>query len=103
MSTVPAALSEIAAKALQWAELQEQVSKRAQSAIGRARVLALRPSGDLGWIETQQQRTEELRRLVVGGGGFDFRGIFDVSEVLDKARIEGSALETGELLAALSA
>ncbi|MGA7156037.1 MAG: Smr/MutS family protein [Acidobacteriaceae bacterium] len=33
----------------------------------------------------------------ISGGTFDFRGIFDVTEVLDKARIEGAALEATEL------
>ena len=43
-----------------------------------------------------------MRRLIRGGGGFQFRGIFDPSDVLDKARIEGSALEPAELLSALA-
>ena len=43
-----------------------------------------------------------MRRLITGGGGFQFRGIFDPSDVLDKARIEGSALEPAELLSALA-
>ncbi|AEU39116.1 DNA mismatch repair protein MutS domain protein [Granulicella mallensis MP5ACTX8] len=97
----PNPLSEIGAKALQWADLQLQLAERAQSSLGRACVLTLQPSADLAWIERQQQRTEEMRRLVAGGGGFQFRGIFDPSVTLDKARIEGSALEPVELLAAL--
>jgi DNA mismatch repair protein MutS2 len=97
----PNPLSEIGAKALQWADLQQQLAERAQSSLGRACVLTLQPSADPAWIERQQQRTEEMRRLVAGGGGFQFRGIFDPSVTLDKARIEGSALEPAELLAAL--
>jgi len=97
----PAPLAETGAKALQLADLQQQLSDRAQSSLGRARVMALVPSDNLAWIEEQQQRTAEIRRLVAGGGGFDFRGIFDPTEVLDKARIEGSALEPAELLAVL--
>ena len=96
------ALTEISAKALQWADLQRYLSGKAQSPLGRERVLELMPSGELAWIEQQQQRTAEMRRLVVAGAGFDFRGIIDAAELLDKARIDGSALEPAELLTALS-
>ena len=102
MSQTPAPLSEIGAKALQWNDLQQQLAERAQSPLGRACVLALQPSAELAWIEQQQQRTEEMRRLITGGGAFQFRGIFDPSDMLDKARIEGSALEPAELLSALA-
>ena len=95
------ALIEISAKALQWADLQRYLSGKAQSPLGRERVLELMPSGELAWIEQQQQRTAEMRRLVVAGAGFDFRGIIDAAELLDRARIDGSALEPAELLTAL--
>jgi DNA mismatch repair protein MutS2 len=96
LQPIPNALVETSAKALQWAELQQRVARGAQSALGRERVRMLAPSGDLDWIESQQQRNAEMQRMV-SGGSFDFRGIFDVSELLDKARIENSALEAVEL------
>jgi len=99
---IPDALIETSAKALQWAELREHLASGAQSSLGRARVQMLAPSHNAAWIEQQQQRTAEMRRLVVAGGGFDFRGIFDAAELLAKAQIEGSALEATELLAALT-
>ena len=99
---IPNALTETSAKALQWAELQQHLASGAQSPLGRSRVATLAPSGDIRWIEEEQQRTAEMRRLVGGGGGFDFRGIFDASELLAKAQIEGSALEPAELLASLT-
>jgi DNA mismatch repair protein MutS2 len=102
LPAIPNALIETSAKALQWAELRLHLARAAQSTLGRERVLMLAPSGDLGWIEQQQQRTAEMRRLVAVGGGFDFRGIFDASELLAKAQIEGSALEPAELLSALT-
>ena len=102
LPAIPDALTETSAKALQWAELQQRLARGAQSTLGRERVLMLAPSGDLGWIEEQQQRTVEMRRLVAVGGGFDFRGIFDATELLAKAQIEGSALEPAELLSALT-
>jgi DNA mismatch repair protein MutS2 len=102
LPAIPDALTETSAKALQWAELQQHLARGAQSTLGRERVLMLAPSGDLAWIEQQQQRTAEMRRLVAVGGGFDFRGIFDATELLAKAQIEGSALEPAELLSALT-
>ncbi|HEX4383283.1 MAG TPA: hypothetical protein VH083_10050, partial [Myxococcales bacterium] len=64
-------------------------------------MLALEPSADAAWIGEQQQRTAEMRRLVSGGGAFDFHGLLDPEELLEKARIEGAALEPAELLAML--
>jgi DNA mismatch repair protein MutS2 len=95
---IPFPLLEIGAKALQWPELIEHVADRAQSPIGRARVTALSPSGDSTWIDQQQQRNAEMQRLIAGGR-FDFHGIFDVTEMLERARIEGAALEGLELRA----
>jgi DNA mismatch repair protein MutS2 len=93
---IPLPLFEIGAKALQWPELIEHLADRAQSLLGRAWVSALSPSGDPAWIDQQQQRNVEMQRLIAGGS-FDFHGIFDVTEMLDKARIEGAALEGLEL------
>ncbi len=97
---IPAPLSEVSAKALQWPELIEHLSRRAQSPLGRAWVNVLGPSADAEWIGQQQQRNAEMQRLITGGS-FDFRGIFDVTETLDKARIEGAALEAVELRAVI--
>ena len=97
---IPVPLSEISAKALQWPELIGHLSRRAQSPLGREWVGALGPSADAAWIGRQQQRNAEMQRLIAGGS-FDFRGIFDVTETLDKARIEGAALEAVELHAVI--
>lgn len=86
--------------ALQWEPLRERLAAGARSALGRGLVQALEPSGDAAWIGRQQQRTGEMRRLITGGA-FDFRGLIDPEELLEKARIEGSALEPEELLAML--
>ncbi len=97
---IPAPLSEISAKALQWPELIEYLSRRAQSPLGREWVRALGPSADVELINQQQQCNAEMQRLTTGGS-FDFHGIFDVTETLDKARIEGAALEPVELRAVI--
>jgi DNA mismatch repair protein MutS2 len=94
---IPDVLTERGGASLQWETLRERLAAGALSPLGRAWILALEPSADAAWIETQQARNAEMRRLIVGGSSFDFRGIFDVTEPLDKARIEGSALEAVEL------
>jgi len=92
-------LAERGSAALQWEPLRERLAGRTMSSLGRAWVLALEPSADAAWIDAQQARNAEMRRLITGGSAFDFRGIFDVTEALDKARIEGAALEALELRA----
>ncbi len=98
---IPGTLTERGGPALQWEALRERLAAGARSPLGRAWVLALEPSADLPWIDQQQQRTAEMRRLVSGGNGFEFKGLIDPTDLLDKARIEGSALDPLELLAML--
>jgi DNA mismatch repair protein MutS2 len=101
LPNIPNTLSERGGAALQWEALRERLAAGARSPLGRAWVLALEPSADLAWIDQQQQRTAEMRRLVVAGGGFEFRGLVDPTDLLDKARIDGAALEPLELMAML--
>jgi len=98
---IPQVLAERGGSALQWEALRERLAAGARSPLGRAWVLALEPSAELAWIDQQQQRTAEMRRLVVSGSGFEFRGLVDPTEPLDKARIDGAALEPLELMAML--
>ncbi len=87
--------------ALEWPRLRENIAGRAQSPLGRAWVLALEPSADAAWIKAQQQRTAEIRDLLASGGSFDCNGLFDPTERLDQARLEGAALEGLEINALL--
>jgi DNA mismatch repair protein MutS2 len=97
-ANIPSPLAESSAAALEWPRLREYLSTRTWSPLGKAWVLALEPSSDLAWIESQQQRTYEMRSLYSSGGSFDFHGLFDPTLLLEKARIEGSALEALEIL-----
>ena len=101
VAEIPGRLAERGGAALEWERLRERLAAGARSELGRGRVLALEPSADARWIGEQQQRTAEMRRLVAGGAAFDFRGLIDPGELLEKARIEGAALEAVELLAVL--
>ena len=95
---IPSPLAERGGSALQWEALRERIAAGAKSSLGRLWTQALEPSADPGWIAQQGSRIAELRPLVASGSPFEFRGIFDCTELLDQARIEGSALEAEELL-----
>jgi DNA mismatch repair protein MutS2 len=95
---IPSPLAESSATALEWPRLREHIASRTFSPLGRAWIMALEPSADLPWIDTQQRRTEEMRGLFSTGVSFDFHGLFQPSDLLEKARIEGSALEPLEIL-----
>ncbi len=97
MPAVPSPLRESSAAALEWQRLRDHIADRTFSPLGRAWVLALEPSSDLAWIDQQQQRTAELRAMLTRGGTFEFRGLFDPTLLLDKARIDGAALESTEI------
>jgi DNA mismatch repair protein MutS2 len=94
---VPSPLRESSAAALEWPRLRDHIAGRTFSPLGRAWVLALEPCADLSWIDQQQQRTAELRTMLTRGGSFEFRGLFDPTSLLDKARIDGAALEATEI------
>ena len=99
---IPSPLAESSAAALEWPRLREHIAGHAASPLGRAWVLALEPSADAAWIDDQQQRTAEIRDFLTGGGAFDFHGLFDPADLLDQARIEGTALEGTQINALLA-
>ena len=94
---IPSPLSESSATALEWPRLRDHIAGRTFSPLGRAWTLALEPSADLPWIDQQQQRTAEVRSMLVRGGSFEFGGLFDATILLDKARIDGAALDSTEI------
>jgi DNA mismatch repair protein MutS2 len=97
LPVIPSPLRESSAAALEWPRLRDHIAGRTVSPLGRAWVLALEPSGDLTWIDQQQQRTAELRAMLTRGGSFEFHGLFDPTTLLEKSRIEGAALESTEI------
>ena len=94
---IPAPLGESSATALEWPRLREYIAGRTSSPLGHAWILALQPSYDVTWIDQQQQRTGEVQAMMTRGGSFEFRGLFDPTLLLDKARIDGAALESTEI------
>jgi len=102
LPNTPSPLHETGAVSLEWARLREHLAGATVSPLGRAWLLALEPSFDLGWIEQQHQRTAEMRSMISAGGSFDFHGLFDPSALLEEARVEGVALEGLEILRLLA-
>lgn len=95
---VPSPLREASAASLEWPRLRDYLASRTFSPLGRGWIVALEPSSDLNWIETQQQRTAEMRTLLSSGVTFDFHGLFAPADLVDKSRIQGAALEPLEVL-----
>jgi DNA mismatch repair protein MutS2 len=94
---IPSPLRETSGAALEWPRLRDHIAGRTSSPLGCTWILALEPSADIAWIEQQQQRTFEVRAMLARGGSFEFRGLFDPTALLDKARIDGAALESTEI------
>ncbi len=88
--------------ALEWDRFVALLGGSAQSALGRMWIEALTPSTDREWMERQHRLVEEMRSLAAAGGMPQLRALFDPSESLAKARIEGVALEAEEIRALLS-
>ncbi|HTM41218.1 MAG TPA: hypothetical protein VL177_09915, partial [Terriglobales bacterium] len=90
-------LKHSSARVLEFEGVREMLRVYASSPLGQGRITALSPSGEREWIERQQEMTEEIREYRRVGGRFDFSGLNDPSALAQKARIEGAALEAGEL------
>jgi DNA mismatch repair protein MutS2 len=97
LPSIPSPLHEFSAAALEWSRLRDHIAGRTSSPLGRAWILALEPCSDQSWIDEQQQRTAEMRIMLTRGGSFEFNGLFDPTVLLDKARIDGAALEGTEI------
>jgi len=102
LPNIPLPLVEASSVALEWPRLRELIAGHATSPLGRAWVQALEPCADRAWIDAQQQRTGEIRDLLTGGESFEFHGLFDPTDLLDQARLEGAALEAQEINALLT-
>ena len=90
-------LAHTSARVLEFESLRDLLRGYVSSPLGGDRIARLAPSQDRSWIEQQQQLTSEIREFRRVGGRFEFSGLLDISELLDKARIAGAALETTEI------
>jgi DNA mismatch repair protein MutS2 len=90
-------LKHSSARVLEFEGVREMLRGYASSPLGQGRIVELAPSGEREWIERQQEMTAEIREFRRVGGRFDFSGLSDPSALVQKARIEGAALEAVEL------
>lgn len=99
--SIPRLVSDCSRSALEWDRFLELLGGYAQSGLGRNWILGLGPSTDAGWIAREHSRVEEMRTLLAGDGGVPgLGGLFDPSDLLAKAQIEGVALEAEEIRSA---
>jgi DNA mismatch repair protein MutS2 len=90
-------LAHTSALVLEFESLRDLLRGYVSSPLGDRRIATLAPSQERSWIEQQHQLTSEIRGFRRVGGRFEFAGLLDISDLLDKARIAGAALETTEI------
>src|SRR4051812_49718752 len=84
-------------RVLEFDQFRQLLAAYTGSPLGQRRVSQLTPSCDSQWIERQQQLTGQLRGYLRTGGRFDFHGLLDLTQLVDKSRIRGAALELLEI------
>jgi DNA mismatch repair protein MutS2 len=97
MVAMPAVLAHTSARVLEFESLRELLRAYVSSPLGQGELARLQPSCDPDWIARQQQLTREIREYRRNGGRFEFAGLGECSRLLEKARIQGAALETAEI------
>ncbi|MGA2457368.1 MAG: endonuclease MutS2 [Terriglobales bacterium] len=97
MSFVPHPVTHTSSRLLEFETLRDLLAGYASSPLGQRRIAELLPSLDHAWIENQHQLTTEIREYRRGGGRFEFAGLPEVRKLIEKSRIAGAALETGEI------
>jgi DNA mismatch repair protein MutS2 len=90
-------MAHTSARALEFDSMREILRAYAFSPLGQAKIAALTPSGDGAWIGRQQQLTAEIREYLRVGARFEFSGLLDPTALVEKAHIEGAALDTAEI------
>jgi DNA mismatch repair protein MutS2 len=85
------------ARVLEFESLRDLLRGYTSSPLGQTRIAALAPSTDCAWIESQQQLAGEIREFRRVGGRFDFSGLLDIANLVQKSRIAGATLETTEI------
>jgi DNA mismatch repair protein MutS2 len=90
-------VEECSCEALEWSRLLELVASFVHSRVAREWVLAMQPSRDSSWIDQQHGLVNEMRLLLVQGGAPALGGLFDPTQLTDKARIQGASLEPEEI------
>ncbi len=88
-----------ALQVLEFARVRDLVADRAGTSVGAAKVRALEPSHDTGWLEMEQSRVMAMRSLVESDAGWRSEPIPEISDALNRLRVLGAVLQTAELSA----
>jgi DNA mismatch repair protein MutS2 len=94
---LPVPLAHTSAGVLQFESVRDLIRSYTWSPLGHQRVGGLAPTVDRSWIQQQQRLTTEICEFRRVGGRFEFTGLLDVTELVEKSRIAGAALETTEI------
>ncbi len=97
LDPIPSPVEHADFAALEWEPLLLLVAGFAASPVGRNAILGLKPSTDEEWITRQHQLTGEVRLLLEEQVSIPLGGLFDPTQLADKAKIPGAALEANEL------
>ena len=99
LDPIPSPVAHADYAALEWNPLLALVAGFAASSVGREAILSLQPSTDEAWITHRHQLTGEVRLLIEEQISIPLGGLFDPTQLADKARIPEVALEAVELQA----
>ena len=99
MSTVPNPVTHSSARLLEFETLRALLAGYASSPLGQRRVAELLPSLDRAWIETQQQLTTEIREYRRVGGRFEFLGLPEVGELIEKKLLDEAFITISSVIA----
>src|SRR5208283_4498445 len=99
LDPIPSPVEHADFAALEWEPLLALVAGFAASSVGRAALLAFKPSTDENWIAHQHSLTGEVRLLLEEQVSIPLGGLFDPTQHAAKAQIAGAALEASELQA----
>jgi len=78
---------------LEFSDALAVVAQSAATALGADAVRALSPSIDLGWIEPELRRVDEMVLLLTRDGGWPAPAIPDIRIALGRLRVEGSVCD----------
>ena len=96
--TVSSAQLDHALEVLEFHDVLERVAAGTAGPEGRRRVLALRPSGDAGWVRDQFEAVRAVCALLESPDGFTLGPIPDVSRDLRRLAVEGAVLDPEALV-----
>ncbi|HUF36095.1 MAG TPA: Smr/MutS family protein [Gemmatimonadales bacterium] len=88
-----------ALETIEFAPVLALAAGHAAGPLGAARILARRPTDDIGWIRTELARVGEVAGLFRRGDALRAEAIPDVTRALGRLRIEASVLDGAELAA----